>query len=198
MSNNRAIFCWGKNMIHQVKYLVASCTLLLLLLITHQNTPAFRDAVRPDVKKDPNTVDVSHTASMSISIDKHEFKPSEPVIVHVTLNNLAKDHSLVCMHGMSKYRLFRVIASDPNGEVPQTRFGKRIAKGDGAGGDLMVGPGKVYSCDLSVNRVRDLSAPGRYTLRVQLEFTHPGRKPQEAGSVTSNPVEFTLRYDPTD
>jgi hypothetical protein len=128
--------------------------------------------------------------TLSCSLDKNKVRWDQPVHVTVVTKNVGS-RALV-IHAGEPWATYEFQLWDPQGEVPRTRFAKRIEgdRREASGITLEVPPGETIVAELPVSRLFDLSERGKYTL--EAARTVYGQGVNRLVRLVSNRVSFEI------
>lgn len=118
--------------------------------------------------------------SLQISAPKADFSPGEEVKIAVTLTNTST-HEIVVRkdkapdHAEFDYQV--VVLDETDQSAPKTKYHRLLSKEEDpgttvfidSGGNFTLKPGETLTENLVLNRLFDLSMPGKYKVQAQRE-----------------------------
>jgi hypothetical protein len=138
--------------------------------------------------------------ALTIRAKQDEFKVGDEIRIEIALKNSSNQQFLVAPVIPTAEISYRTYVQDEKGDLaPETKYGRRLRIGkDEAGRDtVIVGesaplrylqPGESLKEEIILNRLYDLSKPGRYMVRVQAQS-------DVAGMAKSNAITITVVSD---
>lgn len=129
-----------------------------------------------------------------ISLDKSVYSSLEPIILHVTISNLA-DRTRPIPVGRPEL-FYTITVSDGEGnEIPLTRYGKEAMQKSQVARERVSGipSHEAYSESFIINRYHDLTQPGLYNVTVQRRLNILGAEIMLL--VASEQLEFTVETE---
>lgn len=128
---------------------------------------------------------------ISISMDKQQFLLGLPVHATIVTKNVS-GKTLSIPAPRSKWVTYKLRLRDEFGDVPLTRFGKRMEenRGDGSYTEPEIQANDKIVAEIPISRLFDLTLRGRYTLEVSRAIFQQGTKNEV--SLVSNEIFFEI------
>jgi hypothetical protein len=143
----------------------------------------------PTLAKEHKAMEIYH---LRLGLSDGKLRAGHPVTVLVGLRNKTSSKAEFATVSTLFDYTYELTHQDGR-EVALTTFGQRgvAAAGVGGGGALRsLAPEEEYTVEVPLNRIFDLSVPGRYTLRVSRTIKSPLR--DEWLTIKSAPLSFEL------
>ncbi|MBV9470075.1 MAG: hypothetical protein JO316_25550 [Abitibacteriaceae bacterium] len=155
--------------------------LLAASLLAASSVSSGRPQKREPLKKGaptktlPSTAPVQEASAtglhLSVEMERAEVYAGEQVVAKVTLRN--ESSTTISYWGVYDDESFTYTIKDWRGNVPLTRYGKLVIKPPGGPiYSVMVlthhlKPGQEYKCRILLNRLYDMTPPGKYSITLQ-------------------------------
>lgn len=128
---------------------------------------------------------------LSVSTDRKQFLVGIPVHVSLVMKNVSSK-LLPLPTPLFKWGIYRFIVRDEFGEIPLTRFGKRVEenRGEGSYAEPSIEPNGTVVMEVLISRLFDLSLRGSYVFEVSRMVFKQGSKEQVL--IVSNKSTFEI------